>query len=98
MADNNLGPKLAGLRSLQASLDHHRTTPMADAACETRSRLRLGVRRVLRSVRRFRVRSRVMRRVGIACAVVVALIPITLALLWWRLSYGPVALDIATPW
>jgi hypothetical protein len=98
MADNNLGPKLAGLRSLQASLDHHRTTPMADAACETRSRLLLGVRRVLRSVRRFRVRSRVMRRVGIACAVVVALIPITLALLWWRLSYGPVALDIATPW
>jgi hypothetical protein len=98
MADNNLGPKLAGLRSLQASLDQHRTNPAVIAACETRGRLRLGIRRFVHSVRRFRVRSRGLRRVGVACAVVFALIPIGLALLWWRLSYGPVPLDIATPW
>src|SRR5262245_46549150 len=98
MADNNLGPKLAGLRNLQASLDQHRTKPVAIAACETRGRLGLAARRLLRSMGGVRVRSRIARRVGIACAVMVALIPVALALLWWRLSYGPVPLDIATPW
>src|SRR5215468_5312188 len=98
MADNNLGPKLAGLRNLQASLDQHRTKPAVSAACETRGRLGLRARRLLRSIGRAPVRSRVVWRIGIACAVVVALIPVALALLWWRLSYGPVPLDIATPW
>jgi hypothetical protein len=98
MADNNLGPKLAGLRNLQASFDQHRTKPAVSAACETRGRLGLRARRLLRSIGRAPVRSRVVWRIGIACAVVVALIPVALALLWWRLSYGPVPLDIATPW
>jgi hypothetical protein len=101
MADTNLGPKLAGLRSLQASLDQHRIGCAAQCASAPPgwlSAIRDRLLRVTNRPMRLSVRSRGMRRAGIACAIAIVLIPVALALLWWRLSFGPIPLDVATPW
>ena len=62
MADSNLGPKLVGLRNLQASLDQHRLGQPATTACKTRGRVAFDLQRWLNPFRRLRVRSRVLRR------------------------------------
>src|SRR5262249_32667812 len=91
----------AGLRNLQASLDHHRFGCAPGGANELPGRLTAVRDRLLRSIRRpvrLRLRSRGLRRAAVACAIVVVLIPLAFGLLWWRLAGGPIPLDIATPW
>jgi hypothetical protein len=94
MADIKIGPKLDGLRHLQASLDEHRRGQVAAAAClaavlpAARSRL----------LSHLRLKSKLWRRAGIAGGVFVLAVAIGLGLLWWRLNSGPIGLNIATPW
>ncbi len=46
----------------------------------------------------FRRRLPLLRKVAIGIGAFCGIIAIILAGLWWRLSLGPIALDIATPW
>src|SRR3984957_13824278 len=41
---------------------------------------------------------RLIRRVGIGSAIVVGVLALGFATLWWRLANGPIQLDVATPW
>lgn len=101
MADIKIGPKLDGLRHLQASLDEHRRGQVAAAACLAAvlpaARSRLAFLSHLR-LPRVRLKSKLCRRAAIAGGVFVLAVAIGLGLLWWRLNSGPIALNIATPW
>ncbi|HYA07437.1 MAG TPA: DUF3971 domain-containing protein [Xanthobacteraceae bacterium] len=56
-------------------------------------------RYLLAAYRRLLARhQRLIRRVGIASGVVVALVVLGCAGLWWRLSSGPIQLDAFSPW
>jgi hypothetical protein len=98
MADSNLGPKLVGLRTLQESLDRHRLGQPATIACAPQTKFSFDFSRLLRRMRALPVRSPWLRRAGMVGGLTVAVVVVGLALLWWRLSSGPIALDIATPW
>src|SRR5580692_7295834 len=41
---------------------------------------------------------RLIRRVGIGCAIVVGVFALSFVALWWRLANGPIQFDVATPW
>ena len=41
---------------------------------------------------------RLIRGVGIGSAIVVGVLALGFATLWWRLANGPIQLDVATPW
>jgi hypothetical protein len=70
---------------------HHAAHHVAHGSGRHRwSRLRRGVVRFLR--RRF------MRRLFWGTALTVAVVTVAVLGLWWRLSSGPIELDIATPW
>src|SRR5919108_63368 len=99
MADINLGPKLDGLRHLQASLDEHRRCQAAAcvAAVLPAARARFGFLAHLR-LPRLQLKSKLWRRAAFAGVALVVVSALALGLLWWRLSSGPIALDIATPW
>src|SRR5437660_10182922 len=43
-------------------------------------------------------RSPIARRCLIGVGAVAAAAIVSCAILWWQLAYGPVAIDIATPW
>src|SRR4051794_4979922 len=45
-----------------------------------------------------RPRSPIARRCLIGGSAVVAAAIVSCAVLWWQLSYGPVAIDLVTPW
>src|SRR6516165_1874417 len=98
MADINIGPKLDGLRHLQASLDEHRRGQAACiAAVLPAARSRLAFLSHLR-LPRVRLKSKLCRRVAIGGGVFVLAVVIGFGLLWWRLSSGTNGLNIATPW
>src|SRR5579862_2063870 len=60
---------------------------------------RRGDGRYLAAYRRLLARhQRLIRRVGIGSAVLVGLLVLGVGGLWWRLSSGPIQLDIFTPW
>ncbi|MFZ3310808.1 MAG: DUF3971 domain-containing protein [Xanthobacteraceae bacterium] len=60
---------------------------------------RSGDSRYLTAYRRLLGRhQRLIRRVGIASAMLVGLVVLGCAGLWWRLSSGPIQLDVFTPW
>ena len=60
---------------------------------------RWGDGRYLAAYRRLLARhQRLIRRVGIGSAVLVSLLVLGCAGLWWRLSSGPIQLDVFTPW
>ncbi len=60
---------------------------------------RWGDSRYLAAYRRLLARhQRLIRRVGIGSAVLAGLFVVAVAGLWWRLSSGPIQLDIFTPW
>ncbi len=60
---------------------------------------RWGDGRYLAAYRRLLARhQRLIRRVGIGSAVVVGILVFGCAGLWWRLSTGPIQLDVFTPW
>jgi hypothetical protein len=58
-----------------------------------------GDGRYLAAYRRLLARhQRLIRRVGITSAVVVGVLVVGCGGLWWRLSNGPIQLDVFTPW
>ena len=60
---------------------------------------RWGDGRYLAAYRRLLARHRrLIRRVGIGSAIVVGVLVLGCAGLWWRLSSGPIQLDVFTPW
>ena len=60
---------------------------------------RWGDSRYLAAYRRLLARhQRLIKRVGIASAALVGILVLGCAGLWWRLSSGPIQLDIFTPW
>ncbi len=60
---------------------------------------RWGDGRYLAAYRRLLARhQRLIRRLGIGSAVLVSLLVLGCAGLWWRLSSGPIQLDVFTPW
>jgi hypothetical protein len=103
MADINGSPKLAALKSLEASLETHKRSCAARAAALAAVppehegaggapwRLRL---------RPFWVywHNRTLRRATYAVGAVAAVFCIAIGILWLRLASGPISLDLATPW
>ena len=60
---------------------------------------RWGDGRYLAAYRRLLARhQRLIRRVGIGTAVIVGVLVVGCGGLWWRLSSGPIQLDVFTPW
>src|SRR5580692_13127408 len=60
---------------------------------------RWGDGRYLAAYRRLLARhQRLIRRVGIGTAIVVGVLVVGGGGLWWRLSSGPIQLDVFTPW
>ncbi len=60
---------------------------------------RWGDGRYLAAYRRLLARhQRLIRRVGIGSAIVVGVLVVGCGGLWWRLSSGPIQLDVFTPW
>src|SRR5580692_12851769 len=60
---------------------------------------RWGDGRYLAAYRRLLARhQRLIRRLGIGSALVVGLLLVGVGGLWWRLSSGPIQLDVFTPW
>src|SRR5713101_7089672 len=88
------------LRKLEALLHSYRLKRARTAHAERRAgrahRARARITRIL-SIG-FRRRGSVLRKVGVSVGVLVGLIAIVIGGFWWRLSTGPIALDIATPW
>jgi len=102
MAPGQLHLSLEALRKLEASLKQHlceqhppgeggdegaraSPSPLSAAICgESRTRLRAWCPR--------------LRQFAIVGGTVGGLVMLALVALWWRLSSGPIELDIATPW
>ena len=102
MAPGQLHHSLAALRKLEASLKQHlceqgtpgdgngeqaraSSSPLSSAICgEGRTRLRAWCPR--------------LRQFAVVSGALGGLVMLALVALWWRLSSGPIELDIATPW
>jgi hypothetical protein len=107
MTDKDNSPHLAALQDLEAALDAHRRAH-GDAGAPTRARQtpgssrrgprHLGWRLPFNPWFMFDRRHPVVRRTTIAAGSVGLAILIGIGALWWRLSSGPIMLDIATPW
>ncbi len=104
MAAEHNSPSHAALRELHAALEQHRRGDRPGAAASARRIERR--RRFPRLFRRpgfdawfrFDRRHPVVRRVLIGLALFSLLISAAGGVLLWRLSSGPISLDIATPW
>jgi len=112
MTVNDISSKLDALRGLEASLDEHRRGQTPEAPPRRRYSFGWPVR-LLRPLNRLRhsefarrhhLRQRLslarpcLRWAGIVLGAMVLVLGIGFGALWWRLSSGPIALDIATPW
>jgi hypothetical protein len=108
MTDKDSSPHIAALQDLEAALDAHRRTqgdadPSARASPEPRGARSWGLRRPgwrlpFNPWFMFDRRHPVVRRVTIAVGVLGVVVLIGAGALWWRLSSGPIMLDLATPW
>ena len=107
MTDQDNSPRSAALQELEAALDRYRRA-QGDAGARPRPKrflagYRWGLPRPnwqmpfnLRSP--FDRRHPVVRWISISLASLVVLLIIGGGALWWRLSSGPIVLDLATPW
>jgi hypothetical protein len=92
--------KIVALRGLEADLTRHQRAEKG----RTQSGVAAGPPRPKRSaVRpRFRLklglRNPMVRRVAIVFVALVGLVGLGASALWWRLSSGPISLDLVTPW
>src|SRR5712692_5828439 len=88
------------LRKLEAMLHSYRLKRARAAHAESRAgrahRARARITRILAIG--FKRRHSLLRKVGIGVAALAGIVAIVIGGLWWRLSTGPIALDIATPW
>ena len=88
------------LRKLEAILHSYRLRRARAAhAIGGTAKARRHQRRITRKLRiGFRRRLPLLRKVAIGVGAFAAIVAFILGSLWWRLSSGPIALDIATPW
>jgi len=112
MAD--ITQKLEALRGLEASLDEHRRESARAEEAPRARRYSFGrLTHLLRPFNWLRhiglrppknPRSRAarvwphLRRAGLVVGGIVVVLVLGFGALWWRLSSGPISLDIATPW
>jgi hypothetical protein len=90
----------AVLRKLEALLHWYRLK-RARAAHEfgAAARARRQQRRVVRQFRiAFKRRLPLLRKLAIGLGAIAIFVTAAAGALWWRLSSGPIALDVATPW
>src|SRR4029077_18799430 len=94
-------------QDLEAALDAHRRTQgdagVAAGARRTSDKRQWGLRRSgwqlpFNPWFMFDRRHPVMRKTTIAAGSIGLVVLIGIGALWWRLSSGPIMLDIATPW
>ena len=100
MASSDHNSKLAALRGLEASLEAHRRNGMVQPDDQARSSLGRLTSRLpsFRVPGRGKLKFLRWRRIGIVAGSVLGVVVVGVGLLLWRLSSGPIALDIATPW
>ena len=106
MTDKDSSPRIAALQELEAALDEHRRAQaqLASPSAENETPFRIwGLRRPgwrlpFNPWFPFDRRHPVVRGVSLAIAVGAVLALATGTALWWRLSSGPIMLDLATPW
>jgi hypothetical protein len=94
MTDRPTSPQIAALRKLEAIADLHQ---VGDAG-RVRRPAPAGVRRRAPSPRRFGLGNSFLRKTLIGMGVVAVVVTVGCMGLWWRLSSGPISLDVATPW
>ena len=103
MTDKNNSPHSSALQELEAALDRHRRAQAGETAAPT------DALRRFRLWQRFRLqvpwsrlaidwRRPLVRRIAIAFAATIVVVGLAGGALWWRLSSGPIILDLATPW
>ena len=105
------GPHIAALQQLEAALEEHRRAqaeePAHEANAAAKSERRKSERRELwkpgwrlpfNPWSMFDRRHPVVRRVTFVSIGIVGVLVIGCSALWWRLSSGPIMLDLATPW
>ena len=98
-------PRIAALRELEESLNRHRRAQMADHArhqpLPPPRRQRIAHRaRAAAAWWRIRggIRRPLIRKLIYGAAIAAGAVVLGVAGLWWRLSTGPIELDLATPW
>ena len=102
MADQQAYPNIAALRKLEASLNMHLRDQSAahDTPRPIAITFRLRVRRLNR--RDWRMRLMLwwprLRKLTLVAGTLGGVTLLALGALWWRLSSGPIELDLATPW
>src|ERR1041385_5745284 len=114
MTDKDSSLHIAALQELEAALDAHRRTQAearASARADAAERLprrawmarpwglrKPGWRLPFNPWFMFDRRHPIVRRTTIAAAVVGLVVMAGAGALWWRLTSGPIMLDLATPW
>jgi hypothetical protein len=107
MTDENNRPRDTALQELEAALDEHRRVRAVDESPDSgdepppRRRWRLPTMRWRLSFRPWAVFDRrhpVMRKVAIGTVALAVVAVAGGGALWWRLSSGPIMLDLVTPW
>ena len=114
MTDQDSSPHIAALQELEAALDAHRRTqagagafvraqPPKRRAARSWLRRRWGLRKPgwrlpFNPWFMFDRRHPVMRRTTFVAGAVAGVLLVGGGALWWRLSSGPIMLDLATPW
>jgi hypothetical protein len=107
MTDQDNSPRSAALQELEAALDRHRRAH-GDMRARPRPKRRMGGYRLGLSWPSWRLpfklwspfdrRHPVLRWLSISVVSIMLLLTIGGGALWWRLSSGPIVLDLATPW
>src|SRR5262245_57981148 len=100
MASSDQNSKLAALRGLEASLEAHRRNGMVQPDDRGRPSYARWTARLpsFRVPWRWNWQSLRWRRIGLVAGGTLGVIVLGVGLLLWRLSSGPIALDLATPW
>ena len=107
MTDKDISPRTMALQELEAALDRHRRAQATEPAPETERASEperpwafrpAGWRLPFNPWFMFDRRHPVVRTVTVITVVVVGVLAVGAGALWWRLSSGPISLDLATPW
>jgi hypothetical protein len=93
MAVHQSYPGLEALRKLEASLNEHLCQRGAREQHDNEARCASQL------IRRLRLRaSPRLRKLAVVAGAFGAVVFLAMTALWWRLSSGPIELDVATPW
>lgn len=94
MTGKDTNPTLAALRKLEAVIDLHERARAAQASASPATDCVNELARLPCKAMRFPL----VRRLAIGAGAFGAVASVVCAGLWWRLSSGPIDLDLATPW